>query len=80
MLIDNILNIYIYIYIYTHIHRYIRLPKMIYAIADNFDNIVKLLIDKQNKDRRENNKTVNIKTNTNTNTNTFTNIPIKSNT
>ena len=49
---------------------------MIYAVADNFDNIVKLLIDKQNKDRREHNKTVNI----NTNTNTFTNITVNSNT
>ena len=49
---------------------------MLYAIADNFDNILNRLIEKQNKDRRENTKTVNI----NTNTNTFTNIPIKSNT
>lgn len=29
---------------------------MLYAIVDNFDNIIKTLIDKQNKDRRENTK------------------------
>ena len=51
---------------------------MLYAIVDNFDNIVNRLIEKQNKDKRENNKAINIITNTNTNTtaNTFANIQI----
>ena len=47
---------------------------MLYAIADNFDNILNRLIEKQNKDKRENTKAVNI------NTNTITNITINSNT
>jgi hypothetical protein len=42
---------------------------MIYAIADKFEKILTSLMDKQNKDRRENTKTVNINTNTATNTN-----------
>jgi len=42
---------------------------MIYAIADKFENILTSLMDKQNKDIRENTKTVNINTNTATNTN-----------
>jgi hypothetical protein len=49
---------------------------MLYAIADNFDNILNRLIEKQNKDKRENTKAIN----TVTNTNTATNTQIKSNT
>ena len=49
---------------------------MLYAIVDNFDNILNRLIEKQNKDKRENTKAINTVTNTNTitNTNTMTNI------
>ena len=46
---------------------------MLYAIVDNFDNIIKILIEKQNKDKRENTKAINTVTNTNTITNTITN-------
>jgi hypothetical protein len=42
---------------------------MLYAIADNFDNILNKLIEKQNKDKRESTKD-DIKMNT------VTNIPI----
>lgn len=42
---------------------------MLYAIADNFDNIVNKLIEKQNKDKREYPKDA-IKMNI------FTNVPI----
>lgn len=45
---------------------------MLYAIADNFDNILNRLIEKQNKDKRENTKAINTVTNTNTNTITNT--------
>ena len=48
---------------------------MLYAIVDNFDNILNRIIEKQNKDKREINKAVNTNTNTNTieNTNTIAN-------
>jgi len=45
---------------------------MLYAIVDNFDNIVNKLIEKQNKDKREYTKDA-IKMNT------FTNIPLNKN-
>ena len=53
---------------------------MIYAIADKFENILTSLMDKQNKDIRENTKTVNINTNTATNTNNTINTDYKINT
>ena len=42
---------------------------MLYAIADNFDNILNKLIEKQNKDKRESTKD-------DKKMNTVTNIPI----